>query len=217
MAPITHIEPLEGPNLKALGFDVLTLPPAKEALDRARDTGALALSGRLTLMQNATPGLVMYMPLYRADADNGTVEGRRQGLAGWVSAPFLMEDVIHGMSREFDADIGLQIIDSTPGAGAVSPVAMAGDAGAAAGVQLFTNLKAPALGSGGQPLQARRELELGGAALDLADGAPAWLCAALSGRWTPPGGAAGHGAEPDPGLVHPAAGHGARACRDPGT
>ena len=162
MAPITHIEPLEGPNLKALGFDVLTLPPAKEALDRARDTGALALSGRLTLMQNAAPGLVMYMPLYRTDADNGTVEGRRQGLAGWVSAPFLMEDVIHGMSREFDADIGLQIIDSTPGAGAVSPVAIAGDAGAAAGVQLFSNLKAPALGAGGQPLQARRELELGG-------------------------------------------------------
>ena len=162
MAPITHIEPLEGPNLKALGFDVLTLPPAKEALDRARDTGALALSGWLTLMQNAAPGLVMYMPLYRADADNGTVEGRRQGLAGWVSAPFLMEDVIHGMSREFDADIGLQIIDNTPGAGAVSPVAIAGDAGAAAGVQLFSNLKAPALGAGGQPLQARRELELGG-------------------------------------------------------
>ena len=73
-----------------------------------------------------------------------------------------MEDVIHGMSREFDADIGLQIIDSTPGAGAVSPVAIAGDAGAAAGVQLFSNLKAPALGAGGQPLQARRELELGG-------------------------------------------------------
>ena len=63
MAPITHIEPLEGPNLKALGFDVLTLPPAKEALDRARDTAALALSGRLTLMQNAAPGLVMYMAL----------------------------------------------------------------------------------------------------------------------------------------------------------
>ena len=79
-----------------------------------------------------------------------------------MSAPFLMEDVIHGMSREFDADIGLQIIDSTPGAAAVSPVAIAGDAGAAAGMQLFSNLKAPALGAGGQPLQARRELELGG-------------------------------------------------------
>ena len=90
------------------------------------------------------------------------MEGRRQGLAGWVSAPFRMEDVIHGMSREFDADIGLQIIDSTPGAGAVSPAVIAGAAGAAAGVQLFSNLKASALGAGGPPLQARRELELGG-------------------------------------------------------
>ena len=90
------------------------------------------------------------------------MEGRRQGLAGWVSAPFRMEDVIHGMSREFDANIGLQIIDSTPGAGAASPGAVAGDAGAGAGVQLFSNLKASAQGAGGPPLQARRELELGG-------------------------------------------------------
>ncbi|MGN8002399.1 bifunctional diguanylate cyclase/phosphodiesterase [Acidovorax sp. 22279] len=162
LAPITHIEPLEGPNLKALGLDVLTIPPAKEALDRARDTGALALSGRLTLMQNGAPGLVMYMPLYRADADNGTVEGRRQGLAGWVSAPFLMEDVINGMSREFDADIGLQITDSTPGAGAASSGTGPGDAGAGAGALLFSNLKTPAQGAGAPALQARRELELGG-------------------------------------------------------
>ena len=47
-----------------------------------------------------------------------------------MSAPFRMEDVIHGMSREFDADIGLQITDSTPGAGAVPPVSVAGDAAA---------------------------------------------------------------------------------------
>jgi len=153
LAPITHIEPLEGPNLKALGLDVLTIPPAKEALDRARDTGALALSGRLTLMQNGVPGLVMYMPLYGASADVSTVEGRRLGLAGWVSAPFRMEDVIHGMSREFDADIGLQITDSTPGA-AAEP--------AAAGALLFSNLEVSAVGAGAQVLQARRELELGG-------------------------------------------------------
>ncbi|PUA96964.1 diguanylate cyclase (GGDEF)-like protein [Acidovorax sp. 107] len=153
LAPITHIEPLEGPNLKALGLDVLTIPPAKEALDRARDTGALALSGQLTLMQNGVPGLVMYMPLYGASADVSTVEGRRLGLAGWVSAPFRMEEVIHGMSREFDADIGLQITDSTPGA-AAEP--------AAAGALLFRNLEVSALGAGAQVLQARRELELGG-------------------------------------------------------
>ncbi len=162
MAPITHIEPLEGPNLKALGFDVLTIPPAKEALDRARDTGALALSGRLTLMQNGTSGLVMYLPLYAANADSGTVQGRRLGLAGWVSAPFLMEDVIHGMSREFDADIGLQIVDTTPGSAPGGPGSEVDAPGSAQPALLFSNLKTSLRTADGLSLQARRELELGG-------------------------------------------------------
>ncbi|KRD55753.1 diguanylate phosphodiesterase [Acidovorax sp. Root275] len=150
LAPITHIEPLEGNNLKALGFDVLTLPPAKEALDRARDTGMLALSGQLTLLQDNSPGLVMYMPLYGAGTDARTVEGRRTGLAGWVSAPFRLEDVVRGMSREFDADIGFRISDGT-------------QAGAAETL-LFTNVARPAEGTETaiQALQARRVLELGG-------------------------------------------------------
>ena len=149
LAPITHIEPLEGNNLKALGFDVLTLPPAKEALDRARDTGELALSGQLTLLQNSGPGLVMYMPLYGAGVDTRAVHGRRAGLAGWVSAPFLLEDVIHGMSREFDADIGFRITDDTS---------------AGAQTLLFSNVVHQAAVQGEAPsgLQARRVLELGG-------------------------------------------------------
>ena len=150
LAPITHIEPLEGNNLKALGFDVLTLPPAKEALDRARDTGELALSGQLTLLQNNSPGLAMYLPLYGAGADTRTVDGRRSGLVGWVSAPFRLEDVIHGMSREFDAGIGLQIFDGTR-AGATETL-------------LFSNFaQQPAdPGASSSGLEARRGLELGG-------------------------------------------------------
>ncbi|RQO83301.1 EAL domain-containing protein [Acidovorax sp. FJL06] len=145
LAPITHIEPLSGDNLKALGFDVLTLPAAKEALDRARDTGALALSGQLTLMQDRGPGLVMYLPLYRPGSSTTTIEGRRAGLAGWVSAPFRMADVVQGMSGEFDADIGLQISDTT------EPDAAA--------TRLFSNVGTE---PGLQGLQAQRELDLGG-------------------------------------------------------
>jgi PAS domain S-box-containing protein len=150
LAPITHIEPLEGNNLKALGFDVLTLPAAKEALDRARDTGELALSGQLTLRQTGNSGLVMYMPLYGARMETRTVQGRRSGLAGWVSAPFRLEDVIRGMSREFDADIGLQISDVT-------------QAGAAETL-LFSNVVLQAADRGTRPSgqQVQRVLELGG-------------------------------------------------------
>ena len=82
-----------------------------------------------------------------------------------MSAPFLMEGRDQQHVPGFDADIGLQIIDNTPGAGGRVPVAIAGDAGAATGVLLFQQLKAPALGAGGQPLQAARA-GAGRAALD---------------------------------------------------
>ncbi len=149
MAPITHIEPLAGDNLKALGLDVLTIPAAKEALDRARDTGALALSGPLTLMQDSSPGLVMYLPLYRPDARTDSVEGRRAGLAGWVSAPFRVADVVQGMAGEFDADIALQITDSTAGSATPDDAA----------TRLFSNVGAEPVPTS---LRAQSELDLGG-------------------------------------------------------
>ncbi|WP_342720428.1 EAL domain-containing protein [Acidovorax sp. FHTAMBA] len=148
-APITHIEPLEDDNLKTLGFDVLTIPVAKEALDRARDTGQLALSGPITLMQDGSPGLVMYLPMYDPAANTQTLEGRRSGIAGWVSAPFSMADVLGGMSGEFDADIGLQILDSTPDRSASDTPIFSKTAPNAAGLE-----------SGG--LQATRVLDIGG-------------------------------------------------------
>ena len=148
-APITHIEPLEGENLKALGFEVLTIPVAKEALDRARDTGELAMSGPLTLMQNNSPGLVMYLPIFDPAANTRTLEGRRTGIAGWVSAPFSLADVIGGMNGEFDADIGLQILDSTP------------DSQAAA-IPLFSRTAPAGADADEGGLQATRVLEIGG-------------------------------------------------------
>ena len=115
-APITHIEPFAGENLQALGFDAMTLPAARDALQRARDTGTLALSGPLALLQDGGPGgLVMYLPIYGAGADLRTPEGRRAALVGWVSAPFRLPDVVRGMARELDPDIALQIVDSTDG------------------------------------------------------------------------------------------------------
>ena len=87
-APITHIEPLRGDNVRALGFDTLTIPAAREALERARDSGDLALSAPLTLLQNdisataAQPGVVMYLPIYAPQADTSTPLVRRAGLVG---------------------------------------------------------------------------------------------------------------------------------------
>ncbi|WP_332879433.1 CHASE domain-containing protein, partial [Massilia sp. S19_KUP03_FR1] len=66
---ITHIEPFTGLNLRATGFDMLTDPTRRRALERARDSGQAAASGKVRLIQengrNVQSGFVMYIPVYR--------------------------------------------------------------------------------------------------------------------------------------------------------
>ena len=150
-APITHIAPLNSGNLKVLGFDSFSRPASKEALYRARDTGELALSGQIPLIQNTAqlpnPDLVMYLPVYDPAVDISAPQGRQEGLVGWVAAPFKVADVIKGMDREFDPDIGLQIVDTSD---ASAPAPLFGSAAP-------TGADAPV-----SSLQATRTLDIGG-------------------------------------------------------
>jgi diguanylate cyclase (GGDEF)-like protein/PAS domain S-box-containing protein len=149
-APITHIEPLEGRNLEALGLDTLTLPVAREALERARDSGRLALSGLLGSLSPGAPpqGEVgLFLPVYSTLLEAESLSGRRRAIRGWVAAPFRVGEVVQGLSREFDPDIALAIYDGEDPA----PAALLhGDAG----------LQEQALARGA--LQISRRLEVGG-------------------------------------------------------
>ena len=145
-APITHIEPMDADNQKAFGFDALTVVGAREALERAVDTGEVALTGRILRVQDNQPGLAMYLPVYAARADLQTIAGRRAAQIGWVSATFRMADVIAGLAKEFDTDIELQIMDTTAGVSAVN-AALFGAAG---------------FGAAGPALRTSRTLEVGG-------------------------------------------------------
>ncbi|MFC7513565.1 CHASE domain-containing protein [Herbaspirillum sp. GCM10030257] len=112
---ITHIEPFSGLNLRALGFDMLTDPIRREAMERARDTGQAAASGKVKLIQengkDEQPGLVMYFPVYRRGAPTLTVADRRASLFAWIGAPFRMNDLMEGLGGERSSDIILAIYD----------------------------------------------------------------------------------------------------------
>ena len=112
---ITHIEPFTGLNLRASGFDMLTDPTRRAAMERARDTGQAAASGKVRLIQengkDAQAGLVMYLPVYRRGAATATVEQRRESIIGWVGAPFRMDDLMAGLVGERAQDIALSIYD----------------------------------------------------------------------------------------------------------
>ncbi|HWS56834.1 MAG TPA: CHASE domain-containing protein, partial [Pyrinomonadaceae bacterium] len=100
--PIVYLEPLDGRNRGALGFDMFSEPVRRAAMERARDTGAPAASGRVTLVQEETErekqsGFLIYVPVYRGGAVPPTVEERRAALVGFVYSPFRAGDLLRGI------------------------------------------------------------------------------------------------------------------------
>ncbi|MCC7548696.1 MAG: PAS domain-containing protein [Burkholderiales bacterium] len=102
-APVAFLEPLEGRNGRALGYDMLTEARRLEALQRARDTGEPVLTARVHLIQDvhqpAKPGLLHVLPVYRPGSDPATVQARRAALMGWVYIPYFADELlaaIHG-------------------------------------------------------------------------------------------------------------------------
>ena len=112
---ITHIEPFTGLNPRAIGFDMLSEPTRREAMERARDSGQAAASGKVRLIQEGArgeqPGMVMYLPVYGRGLPAATREQRRASLVGWVGAPFRMNDLMAGLSGARENDIALAIYD----------------------------------------------------------------------------------------------------------
>jgi PAS domain S-box-containing protein len=113
---ISHIEPFNGRNLRAFGFDMFSEPLRRTAMEAARDTGKAAVTAKLVLVQegqsSASPaGFLMYLPVYRAGATTTTEQARRAAIIGWVYAPFRMNDVMHGLGGEHAADLVVSIYD----------------------------------------------------------------------------------------------------------
>jgi PAS domain S-box-containing protein len=141
---ITHIEPFTGLNLRAAGFDMLTDPTRRRAMERARDSGQATASGKVRLIQedgrNVQSGFVMYIPVYRRGAATDTVAARRAAIVGWVGAPFRMDDLMAGLAGERAGDITLSIYDGD----AVQEGARLYDARAAARATAFVPGREPA-------------------------------------------------------------------------
>jgi len=89
---IIYLEPSGGRNQTAIGFDMSTESVRRAAMERARDTGAVAASGRVTLVQDIDdpkqPGFLIYAPVYRNGARTDSLAERRAALKGFVYAAF---------------------------------------------------------------------------------------------------------------------------------
>lgn len=112
---IVWLEPLDWRNRRALGYDMLSEPVRRTAMERARDTGEAAATGRVVLVQetgkNVQQGFLMYVPVYRRGAPQDSVEQRRAALRGFVYSPFRVDDLMHGILGPDRRHLDLEVFD----------------------------------------------------------------------------------------------------------
>lgn len=108
---VVYNEPPTLTNQQWIGYDMLTDPALRAAMERARDTGLPALTGRRMLdaedhSQRQQAGFLMYLPVYRIDLPRDTVEQRQMALVGFVFSAFragdLLRSIMSSQSRGLD-------------------------------------------------------------------------------------------------------------------
>ena len=113
--PIVYLEPFSGRNLRAFGYDMFSEPVRREAMKRARDSGEIAVSGKVTLVQetgnDVQSGFLMYLPVYKNGLPHGTEAERRAALTGYVYSPFRMNDLMDGIVGRSIPDLDIHIYD----------------------------------------------------------------------------------------------------------
>ena len=114
-APIAYLEPLNESNALAFGYDILSEPVRRAALEQARDTGQAAMTGKIRLVQDGSSGdaygFLVVLPVYDNGLPRASVAQRRAALRAWVFAPFRMGDLMRGVGGEASRQLDLEIYD----------------------------------------------------------------------------------------------------------
>ncbi|MDQ3557260.1 MAG: CHASE domain-containing protein [Gemmatimonadota bacterium] len=115
---ILYLEPLDRRNAAAIGFDMFTEPVRRAAMLRAAESGAPALSGSVTLVQEIDErrqaGFLIYVPVYRGGAVPTTAAERRARLQGFVYSPFRADDLFAGLfGTERRPRVSLRVYDGS--------------------------------------------------------------------------------------------------------
>jgi signal transduction histidine kinase/CHASE1-domain containing sensor protein len=111
---ILYLEPFDWRNQRAFGFDMFNEPVRREAMERARDSGDAAASGKVELVQEAgkerQAGFLVYLPVFSRPV--ASVGERREDIVGWVYAPFRSGDLLHGtLDEEASQVVDIEIYD----------------------------------------------------------------------------------------------------------
>lgn len=118
---VIYIEPFVGRNLRAFGYDIFSEQIRRKAMENARDSDVVSLSGKATLIQETDQdlqaGTLMFVPVYQHGLKTNTPEQRRAAIKGWVYCSYRMNDLMQGILGRWDLTkenrVHLQIFDDS--------------------------------------------------------------------------------------------------------
>lgn len=114
-APVIQREPSIGRNRAPIGFDAWADPVRRLAMEKARDSGMAAITGKVQLAIDknveSSPGFVMYLPIFARGQPRDSIAQRRDHLAGWVFVSFHMRDFMASLYGSHPAGLALAIYD----------------------------------------------------------------------------------------------------------
>lgn len=120
-APILYIDPLDGRSMRLAGFDMLSEPTRRAALEAARDSGEPRLSAGLDLIRDheAVPrqrGAMVCLPVYGSGAAPGTVAQRREAVLGYVYLSLRLGDLMRAVGASASSELELSLHEGGPAA-----------------------------------------------------------------------------------------------------
>ncbi|MEW6671632.1 MAG: CHASE domain-containing protein [Thermodesulfobacteriota bacterium] len=93
--PVYYVAPHKG-NEIVLGYDLASNPVRWAALEKARDSGQMAVTARITLVQETGNqfGFLVVLPVYAMQASLDTIEARREHLIGFVLGAYQVGRIV---------------------------------------------------------------------------------------------------------------------------
>ena len=115
--PVTYVQPYAG-NKPALGYDLTSDRIRQVALETARDTGSVAASGRIRLVQenNNQFGFLVFLPLYSSRSVPDSVQDRQTQLQGYLLGVFRVAEVVEESLETLSYDINFTLSDRSASA-----------------------------------------------------------------------------------------------------
>jgi len=113
---IAYIEPRSSRNLSMLRYDPYSDSARREAMERARDLGEVAVTRKLGQLSQESEseqqaGFLMYMPVYASGAATQSVAERRANIIGWVFLAMRMGDFVAGARVARDRGLEISVVD----------------------------------------------------------------------------------------------------------